>query len=175
MPQRKAERGFPQYIGKHYLGPGNEYPNELPPIGSSDQIAQVHDKEYSELQQNNLPIEEFDKRIRESDYRAAGEFVGGVIRELRAQNIREFGWNALGALGLGTKLAVESLVGRVYPRYKNILGKDDKNSKSSNSVSGRRVQCKRQKKWICSCYETIRESCYWFKKQLKKIYGCKSI
>lgn len=174
MPRKPVEKGFPQYIGKHYLGPGNLYPNDLPPIGSSDQIAQVHDKEYSELQQNNLPVEEFDKRIRASDYRAAREFVGGVIRELHAQNIREFGWNALGALGIGTKLAVESLVGRVYPRHKEILGKNAKKRENSYSISRRGVQRKRQKERANTCHEKIRKSCYWIKKQFTKIFQGKS-
>lgn len=123
MPRSRKQHGLPQYIGKNYLGPGNLYPNDLPPIGTSDQVAQIHDKEYTELQQSFLNRKDFDKRITESDFRAARSFLNNVAAELRAGNIRESGWNTLGALGLGIKLAVEKLIGRVYPNFE---GKNDK-------------------------------------------------
>ncbi len=114
---KKEQHGVPQYFGKTFLGWGNDYPNELPAVGSSDQVAEIHDKEYSELSQANIDQQEFDRRISESDWRAAGSFLSNVAKELRAGNIRESGWNALGALGLGIKYAVEKRIGRVYPKF----------------------------------------------------------
>lgn len=111
----------PEWIGHKYLGPGNPYPNGKP-VDKADQVAQSHDKFYSDLLAvaDLLDSETFKKKVHEADIAAIEDFL---------KNFSEDGhdwdwWSAAGAVGLSSKLAVERAIGRIlYPQKSSVSGK----------------------------------------------------
>lgn len=90
------------FPGYKYLGPGNSL-NKGAPNNLDDQIAYDHDVEYDRAQS--------DSDVRAADWKAIQRFgksasqggLGGI----------------LGTVGLGSKYAIESLTGVLYPKTGN--------------------------------------------------------
>lgn len=87
------------FPGHRYLGPGNSL-NSGTPVDKDDEIAQQHDWAYEKATTS--------EDIRTADREAISQFTSDAIHN----------WNyhsAIGALGLSTKYAVESVTGVLYP------------------------------------------------------------
>lgn len=86
--------------GHNYIGPGTDDFNK-PPVDSDDSIARTHDLDYAAARSN--------QEIRDADWKA--------IREFGADAVSNYNLHSLsGAVGLGTKYAIETLTGVQYPK-----------------------------------------------------------
>ncbi len=85
-----------------YLGPGNTL-HGGPAADVDDDIAKEHDIRYTEART--------DEDIHEADRHAIGDFVSDAIDTFNPHSI-------LGAIGLGTKYAIEQPAGVLYPNLR---------------------------------------------------------
>ena len=90
--------------GHKYLGPGNKLKKPYIPVDDADKVALEHDINYS----NALSYSD----IRLADKKAIYKFGSNFLKD--------YSWcNAVGFLGLGTKYALESITGVLYPQMPN--------------------------------------------------------
>lgn len=85
-----------------YIGPGNSV-NNGEPIDTGDAIAEIHDRQYASARNVD--------DIRQADRSAISAFAEDAIVNQRY-------CSAIGAVGIGTKYALESLTGVIYPNMK---------------------------------------------------------
>lgn len=88
------------FLGHRYLGPSNPLSNGMP-VDTDVAIAERHDWQYA--------FSRTDSDVRKADRQAIADFTTDMLVN-RNQH------SALGAVGLGAKYAVESIVGMQYPR-----------------------------------------------------------
>lgn len=112
--------------GHHYLGPGSRRDprGRRKPVDRDDAIAEQHDIAYEKAKTST--------EVREADKKAILEFSSDAFHNRNYHS-------AIGAIGLGTKYAVESLTGVLYPRISDETGKRSF-SHSSSSASGSSLQ-----------------------------------